>query len=355
MSIDFAQVLAEKRELVWYEIEKALNSPLNLPQIRQVPEKYEEDLKFHWKILRDYPERKGKYLRPALVLLTAQAMGFPQGQALKTAAAMQLSEDWILIHDDFEDDSLERRGKPALHRLYGNELAVNAGDGLHVLMWKILKDNFQMLGEQKASEIFDEFYQILMRTVLGQTTEIKWTQDKRTNLTDEDCFFLLDGKTVYYTIAGPMRLGAILAGANFKQLETLYRFAQPLGRCFQIKDDLLDLTSDFAGLKKQKGNDIFEGKRTIMLMHLFRNTDISDKEKLVQIMEKKREEKTEEEVMWILEMMEKYGSLDYGQKLAASLASEALEVFEKDLDFLSEQPARDQLKAGIDFVLERKY
>jgi len=353
--MDFTKVLEAKKKLVWQEIEKYLRKPLDLTGRLKIPQKYQKEVDFHWQIVRDYPERKGKYLRPTLLLLTAQAMGFPEKKAIKTAAAMQTSEDWILAHDDFEDNSLERRGKTALHRLYGSELAVNAADALHIIMWKMLKDNEKILGPKKTFAIIDEFYQMLSKATLGQTVEMKWTQENRHNLTDEDIFFILEGKTVYYTIAGPMRLGAILAGATPKQLELIYEFARPLGCCFQIQDDLLDLTSDFAGLKKQMGNDIYEGKRTIMLAHLLRKIKGQEKKKLTAIMEKGRDEKSPQEVEWVIKTMKKHGSLEYGEKLAERLAKEAKQIFEKKLGFLSRQPARDQIKAGIDFVLKRKY
>jgi geranylgeranyl diphosphate synthase type II len=353
--MDFTKVLEAKKKLVWQEIEKYLKNPLNLTGKLKIPPKYQKEVKFHWQIVRDYPERKGKYLRPTLLLLTAQAMGFPEKKAIKTAAAMQTSEDWILAHDDFEDNSMERRGKPALHRLYGSELAVNAADALHIIMWKMLKDNEKILGLKKTFAIIDEFYQMLSKTCLGQTVEIKWAQENRINLNDNDVFFILDGKTVYYSIAGPMRLGAILAGANSKQLEAIYEFAQPLGYCFQIRDDLLDLTSDFAGLKKQMGNDIYEGKRTIMIAHLLRKIKGQEKKKLAQILEKGRDEKTKAEVNWVIKMMKKHGSLQYSQKLAEKLVYQAKKIFDQKLGFLKNQPARDQIKAGIDFILRREY
>ena len=353
--IDFSQVLEEKKKIVWREIEKYLEDLIKFPRYCRIPPKYQSLALFHQKITSEYPQRKGKYIRPTLVLLTAAAMGFPEEKAIRTAAAMQVSEDWILNHDDIEDDSLERRGKPALHRVYGKELALNAGDALHILMWKILWDNCQVLGEKKAGEVAEEFFRMLNRTTLGQTIEIYWTKKNKVDLTDEDILLILESKTAYYTIAGPMRLGAILAGASGEQLEAIYEFGKPLGYCFQIRDDILDLTSDFAGLKKQTGNDIYEGKRTIMLSHLFRTVRGEDKKRLLKIMAKKREEKTAEEVDWVIDLMKKYGSLDYAQKLAEKFAKQAQEIFEKKLGFLKRQPARDQLKAGIEFVLKREY
>jgi len=355
MIINFRNVLEEKKEVVWGEIRKYLSLIEKFPDYCKPPERYSPLIKFHRQIVSEYPLRKGKYLRPTLVLLTAGAMGFPQEKAIRTAAAMQVSEDWILNHDDIEDDSLERRGKPTLHRLYGRELAINAGDTLHLLMWKILWDNRSLLGEKKAARIAEEFYQMLGRTTFGQTVELFWTRKNKTDLIKEDILFILESKTAYYTIAGPMRLGAILAGANKKQLEAIYEFGKPLGYCFQIRDDILDLTSDFAGLKKQKGNDIYEGKRTIMLVHLFQKAKGQVKKKLLKIIAKKREEKTAEEVEWVIEQMEKHGSFDYAQKMAENFANQAFFIFEKKLGFLKVQPSRDQLKAGIDFILKREY
>jgi geranylgeranyl diphosphate synthase type II len=354
MPQDFQQILVEKREIVWQEIQKYLKTP-RFPGKIAVPPQYQKEMDFHWQMVCDYPKRLGKYIRPTLVLLTAEAMGVPEEKAVRTAAAMQTSEDWILIHDDLEDGSLARRGDATLHRLYGEGLAINAGDSLHLVMWKMLWDNRKVLGEKKATEIAEEFYQMLTRTVFGQGVEIKWTQEKKEDLADEDIFLILDGKTSYYTIAGPMRLGAIIGGASSKQLEAIYEFGQYLGRCFQIVDDLLDLTSDFAGQKKQTGNDIYEGKRTIMLMHLFREIKDGDKEKLAAIMAKSREEKSLDEVEWVIEKMRDYGSLKYGRKLAEKFAKQAEKIFGDNLGFLRCQPARDQLEAVIEFIVKRDH
>jgi len=353
MTIDFEKVLEEKKKPVWQEIEKYLDLLVDFPDYCQISPKYAPLANFHQEIASEYPQRKGKYLRPSLVLLVASAMGFPEKKAVKTAAAMQISNEWILCHDDIEDDSLQRRGKPTLHKIYGKELAINAGDALHVLMWKILRDNEKIIGPAKTMAILDEFFHMLNRTTIGQTIEIKWAQESEFNLNDDDIFFISESKTSYYTIAGPMRLGGILAGATNKQLKLIYKFGQPMGRCFQIIDDLLDITSDFAGLKRQTGNDIYEGKRTIMLIHLFRTIRGKDKKLFLNIMKKTRAEKTISEVKWIITMMEKYGSLDYGQQLAQKLAHQAKKIFDEKLGFLSHQPARNQLKAGIDFITKR--
>lgn len=348
------EIINKYRKIVWSEAKKYIKDA-DYPKKLSVPDFYQEEKDYHWRLVRNYPERQGKYIRPILLLLACEAMGGKISKALKTAAAMQISEDWLLIHDDFEDGSLERRGRPTLHRIYGSELAVNAGDALHVIMWKILSDNLKVLGPQKTHLIIDEFYRILTRTVLGQSTEIRWARENKLNFSDKDWFFIADGKTSYYTVAGPLRLGAIVAGASEKQLESLTLFGLYLGRCYQLVDDILDLTSDFAGLKKQKGHDILEGKRTVMLGHLLRNAKGDDKSRLLRILKKSKDKRTKQDVRWIIQKMTKYGSIAYTRGLAEKLKKKASAIFYKQLMFIDKEPARKNLEDLIDFILERTY
>ena len=350
--MDPLKILEKYKDVVWKEVREYFEEP-DYPDVFKIPDKYEDIVeKAYWRVVRDYPERKGKYLRPTILILTAEAMGTDMKDAVKTAVAMQISEEWLLIHDDFQDKSLERRGKPTLQRIYGDELAVNAGDALHNIMWKVI---FDILGAIKTQKIANEFFRFLSRTTQGQAVEIKWVLENKTNLTDEDWFFIADGKSAYYSVAGPARLGAIIAGADQEQLSLLTKFGVRLGRCFQVVDDILDITSNFSGLKKQTGNDIYEGKRTIMLGHLLRNSGKADRKKLEKILRKKRSEKTKEEVMWVINKMDDYGSISYAKDLAKKLKDESFHIFEKELTFLSHEPAREKLKCLINFVLDRNH
>ncbi|MFA6184732.1 MAG: polyprenyl synthetase family protein [Candidatus Shapirobacteria bacterium] len=355
MKKDAIEVLIKNKNILWPEIEKYLNLIKDYPQFCQIKPKYQYLSDLHFDLVSNYPQRKGKYLRPTLVMLTTQSLSFDLSKALPTAAAMQISEDWMLIHDDIEDQSLQRRGQPALQKIYGNELAINAGDALHALMWRILSKNYLTLDSKIAQKIEDEFFCMLNRTILGQTIEIKWTQDNRFDLTEEDILLILESKTGYYTIAGPMRLGAILAGASDDQLESIYKFGILLGRSFQIVDDLLDLTSDFAGQKNQQGNDIYEGKRTIMLIHLLNNSSSSDLSKLKQILSKTRDQKSPDEIDWVIQKMKEYDSLEYGKNLAQKFAAQAQEIFDNDLKFLNKEPFRSELQSIFDFILTRNH
>lgn len=350
----FIETLKEKKELIWKEYKSHLPGKSNATHPLDPVANYQAEDSYFWEMIMDYPIRQGKYVRGALVLLSCEAMGGKVSDAVKTAAAMQASEDWLLVHDDFEDGSAERRGKPALHKIYGDEQAVNAADALPAIMWKILYENEELLGHQKSARVMNEMQNIIMRTILGQSVEMNWTQKNKTDLNFQDIFFVVGGKTSYYTIAGPLRLGAILAGASPKQLETLFELGTVLGRCFQIRDDLLDLTSDFEGLKKQVGNDIYEGKRTIMLIHLLQQASTADKTKVIKILDKSREQKSEKEVKWIIEKMREYGSLEYSEKLAQDLANQSMKIFNEKCTFFKEGEAKEQLREAINFILTRK-
>jgi len=353
--INAVEILAKYKNILWPEIEKDLDLIKNFPDFCQIDSKYQSLLDLHFKMVSDYPQRKGKYLRPTLLMLTAQSLGVDLKNTIFSAESMQVSEDWILGHDDIEDQSDERRGQPAIQKIYGNELAINAGDALHVLMWQILSQNNSILNKDIAQKIQNEFFCMINRTILGQTIEIKWTKDNRFDLTEEDVLLILESKTGYYTIAGPMRLGAILANTSDSQLESIYKFGVLLGRSFQIIDDLLDLTSDFGGLKKQQGNDIYEGKRTIMLVHLLKNSNVSDLSKLKEILSKSRDQKTPDEINWVISKMNEYNSLKYSKDLAQKFAKEAQQIFDNDLKFLSKEPFRSELQSIFEFIVTRTY
>ena len=354
-STNFIEVLNNYKNILWPFIETNLNQIKDYPEFCRLSPKYQSIIDFHFEMTTNYPRRKGKYIRPVLVLLTAQSMGFDLNQALPTAAAMQLSEDWILSHDDIEDQSDSRRGAPAIQKIYGDHLAINAGDALHVLMWQVLSQNFSLLDKKIAQQIQQEFFTMLNRTILGQTIEIKWIEDHRYDLKIDDVLLIAESKTCYYTISGPIRLGAILAGGTESQLNSIYKFGLALGKSFQIIDDLLDLTSDFSGQKTQQGNDIYEGKRTVILIHLLENIDSKNKTKLTEILNKSRTEKTATEVAWVIDQMKACGSLDFARQLADDYSREARQIFDNELTFLSNEPFHSQLSAAINFITTRTH
>jgi len=333
------KILADKKALIWPELKKYL------PQKKPA---------FFYEIVRDYPERGGKYLRGGLILLSCEAFGGDPQKAVRTAAAMEASQNWILIHDDIEDHSDERRGKPCLHKIVGIEQALNAGDALHVIMWKILLDNKEVLGEKLSFDIANEFYRILMTTTEGQALELQWMKDKELKMSEEDYYKIIDTKAGVYTITGPMRLGAMIAGAPSEHLDLLSRFGLPFGRAFQIQDDVLNLTGDVKKYGKEIGGDILEGKRTLMLVHLMSKCSEEEGKNIKKIYQKPRESKTQKDVEYVISLMEKYGSIEHAKKKSLEFAEQAKNIFDRNFGFMPESEAKSSIRALVDFVVKRE-
>lgn len=331
--VDFKEILKQKKEIIWPEVQKYL--------IKEGPYGYPE-------IVNEYSKRQGKYGRGTLILLAAEAFGGDPSKAIRTAAAMQLSEDWILMHDDIVDDSDERRGKPALHKIYGNNIVINAGDSLHLKMWHALIENREILGEELTFKVLQEFSRFLEITARGQHFEISLLEDKKPleEVTMEDYEKIIYTKTCEYTIAGPLRLGAIIAGAGEDTLEKIRQIGIPLGKGFQIRDDLLNIVGEGSVYGKEIGGDIFEGKRTGLIIHLLSNTEGEEHQKVLDIMKKPRPEKTSEEVEWIIKMMKEKGSVKHLEDMAKKFAVEAKEKFN---EYFSDLPNKEVFEAAVDF------
>ncbi len=332
--VDFKEILKQKKEIIWPEVQKYL--------AKEGPYDYTD-------VVNEYSKRQGKYGRGTLILLACEAFGGDPSKAVRTAAAMQLSEDWILMHDDFEDNSDERRGKPAIHKIYLPEIALNAGDALHLQMWKALMDNREILDEETTSKIIREFLRFLTITVKGQHLEMSLMYKNRKTLEEleyQDYEDIVYGKTCEYTIAGPLRLGAMIAGADEETLEKIRQMGIPLGKGFQTRDDLLNIIAEGSVYGKEIGGDIFEGKRTVLVIHSIKNTEGEEHQKVLDIMKKSREEKTSEEVEWIIKMMKEKGSIKFAEDLAKKYADEAKAKFN---EYFSDLPNKEVFEAAVDF------
>jgi geranylgeranyl diphosphate synthase type II len=279
-----------------------------------------------YRMMRDYPSRPAKGMRPFLCVTACRAAGGDGEDALLTAACIELFQHWILIHDDIEDGSELRRGGPALHRKYGEPLALNAGDALHARMWSALSMNRETLGSEKTVRIMEEFSRMVNETTEGQHMELGWVARKRWDLKESDYYEMCTKKTSWYTVAGPCRLGAIVAGASEEVLEKLKEFGLNLGVAFQIQDDALNLVGNQEKYGKEKSDDILEGKRTLIVLHLLGSVGPDEKARLVSIMNKDRAAKTPADVSYVLSLVEKHDAVEYARKRAVELMKEAVEV-----------------------------
>ena len=307
-----------------------------------------------YRMMRDYPSRPAKGMRPFLCVSACRAAGGNGEDAILTAACIELFQHWILIHDDIEDGSELRRGGPTLHRKYGEPLALNAGDALHARMWSALSMNRETLGPVKTVRIIEEFSGMVNETTEGQHMELEWVAHKRWNLKESDYYEMCTKKTSWYTVAGPCRLGAIVAGASEEVLEKLKTFGLKLGVAFQIQDDALNLIGDQEKYGKEKSDDILEGKRTLIILHLLGSVGPDEKARLVSIMNKDRAAKTSAEVSYVLSLVEKHDAVGYARKRAAELMKEAVEVL-VSIPWKGDVEAAALLELFARFAVEREW
>ena len=227
-------------------------------------------------LILDYPLRGGKALRPALSIATCLGLGGHLEAVLPTAATLELYHNAFLIHDDIEDESWTRRGKPTLHIDHGIPIAVNVGDAMLSLSLQPLLDNVERVGLGPALRILRAVSHMTRRTVEGQALELDWVRNNTWQLDDADYLKMVELKTSWYSFITPLQVGAVAAGAGPEQLEPLEALGRHLGAAFQITDDLLNLRADPEDYGKEIGGDLWEGKRTLMLLHAMRNATPDD-------------------------------------------------------------------------------
>ena len=266
----------------------------------------------------DYPMRGGKRFRPALMLLSCALPGGDPWLALPSAVALELFQAFALVHDDIEDGSLVRRGKPALHHLHGIPLAINAGDLLYGLVYEALLDNEELVGAGAALNILREFAQVFRRTFEGQALDIGWIRAGHIP-TRSEFETMIRLKTAWYSGRGPCRIGAGLGGADAALMDALGDFGEHLGLGFQVRDDLLNLTEDSAGAApaaggggygKERGGDIAEGKRTLIVIEMLERLSAEEGRRVVEVLTLEPERTSQADIAWVIAAAERCGALD---------------------------------------------
>lgn len=220
----------------------------------------------------------GKRIRGALVLLGYQLASNAENKhldLLKIAVAYEIFQTAILAHDDIIDKSPIRRGKPALHMQlggdhYGMSQTICLGDIGFFLAFRIIAES--SFAEQEKNKAIVFFSKAIHDTVLGEMLDVAFSKpDIKVSEKDVQDVSLL--KTAYYTFVGPLTLGAVLGGADDRQLDALKIYGENIGIAFQIQDDIKDIFGTIVSLKKEVGGDIKEGKHTVLFIKAMEQAD----------------------------------------------------------------------------------
>lgn len=288
-------------------------------------------------------------LRGLLTVYAGLAHGAPWEAALAAGTALELFQNWVLIHDDIEDGSAERRGSPTLHRLHPMPLALNAGDALHGEMWGLLQEGLE--AGLWGKEVLREFYQVVRRTAYGQHLDLHWTLSGRPDLTPEDYLRMVEHKAAYYTAVAPLRLGALLAGHT---PPPLYEAAGlKLGVAFQIMDDVLNLEGDEA-YGKERAGDLYEGKRTLILIRFLQKASPEEEAQAKALLRLPREAKPEAEVRWLWERLLASGAVAWAKEEASRLMEEGLGALKPHLEALPHPEASRELLGLLTALVARR-
>lgn len=310
------------------------------------PQRYLYDL------LADYPSRGGKMMRSSLCIATARAFGASLEDAVGTAASIELLHNALLIHDDIEDGSEQRRGRPALHMLHGIPLALNAGDALGLLSLRPLVDNIGRIGERRALRVLQESERMAWESAEGQAMELGWRRDNCADLSDADYLTMVLKKTCWLATIHPCRVGALIGTHDGVDLDVFIRFGFFLGVAFQIQDDLLNFVADERYGKELHG-DLVEGKRTLMLNHAWRHAEPAQRLRLAEILDPANGERTDMQVAWIRDLMTTHGSVDYARAMAHGLAGAALHEFTQAFGGLPASRDKAFIEGLATWVFER--
>lgn len=284
----------------------------------------------------------GKKLRPALVVLSCQAVGGQIDKAFKTAASLELIHTFSLIHDDIMDNDDTRRGMPAVHKLWGNPLAILAGDTLFAKAYEtIIKTADENISYEQVIDALRVLVDSCIKICEGQALDMAF--EDSFDVTKDEYMNMIYKKTGAL-ITGATTAGAIIGGATSTQIKALDTYGRKIGLAFQIQDDYIDLTGD-ESIGKPVGSDLVEGKKTLMVVYALNKADDSDRERLIELLNANDESIIPE----AMELLEKYGAINYARSVAYDYVIEAKEA----LNILPNTEAKDALLKLADFVFNR--
>lgn len=320
-----------------------------------VPPKYRLDLEAINRSLNEplweFLDRGGKRWRPTLLLLIYEALGGEPLEALDFAVIPEVIHNGTLIADDIEDSSEMRRGKPCTYKIFGIDVAINLSQAMYFLPMIILSEKRDVIPQDRARRIYEVYVQEMINLSLGQAIDIAWHKGlvPADKIVEENYLQMCAYKTG--TLARmAAKIAAILAGASDDAVEKIGRFAESIGVAFQIQDDILDIAGeDFAKGKGGLGMDITEGKLTLMVIHTLRKAAQEDKEEMLRIIG--MHTRDEDLKRKAIEIMKKYGSIEYARMTAARIVEESWREIEK---ILPPSEAKGKIKMLAEYLIQRK-
>jgi octaprenyl-diphosphate synthase len=279
---------------------------------------------------------KGKRLRPALVLLSASAHGWPSDDAIRTAAIVELIHTATLVHDDVVDKAPLRRGLPSLNSIWDNHIAVLMGDYLlsKALTLIVLLDTPEMM--RKISHCTER---------LSKGELLQATRGFDVDITEQEYYQIINDKTASLVASG-CEVGAYLTSRSPEVASRFHQYGELLGMAFQITDDLLDYVGDEGTIGKPTGHDIREGTVTLPLICALQSAPRSEAERVQHLL---NGDWSDTAWQHIVQFTHAYGGIAYARRKAREFA----ETAQSHIVDLEDSPVKQSLMAMVSYAVDR--
>ena len=262
---------------------------------------------------------KGKRIRPLLLLMSCDMLGGNLEHALNPAFAVEVFHNFSLVHDDIMDSSDIRRGVSTVHKMYGLNAGILAGDVMLAYAYKYLTD----APPEYIAPMMAVFNKTTIEIFEGQQLDIDF--EKRDDVAEAEYLKMIEYKTSVL-LAASLQLGAIVAGAAVEDQKLIYEFGLKLGLSFQIKDDYLDAFGEQDKVGKRIGGDILMNKKTFLFVTAQSMGDSAQKDKLIQLL---RESDSDKKIAEVKSIFEYTGAQKHAMDKAEELYKESLESLHK--------------------------
>ncbi len=302
----------------------------------------------------------GKKLRGSLIQLGYEIAGGKRKNVLEASTCIEIIHSFLLMHDDIQDMDEIRRKNPTIHKQYENgkeieitskdfshygvSMGINMGDlGAYLGMEVLLGSRLNSENKLKAAIYLSR---LLQRVAFGQGLDV--TYENMEGISEHDVLQVHLHKTSVYTIGGPLKIGALLGGADNNIIEAIEKYGKPVGIAFQLRDDELGLFSDEDTLGKPIGGDIKEGKNTILHIKALEFAKKEDKKFLEYAYGNRKINK--KDIKKVCDMTIQYGAFEYSQELSKKLVAEGKKYVP---EITSDIDLQETLFNMADYIIER--
>jgi octaprenyl-diphosphate synthase len=287
-------------------------------------------------VVRYVVKRKGKRIRPALVMLSAGACGTISESSFRGASLVELLHTATLVHDDVVDEAETRRGLPSINATWKNKVAVLMGD-------YILARGLLLSLESNDVEFLRITSQSVRRMSEGELLQIQ--KSWRMNI-DEETYYRIIGDKTASLLSTCCEIGAVSVNSDPEIQERMKQYGENLGMAFQIQDDILDFTGKESDTGKPVGGDVKEKKLTLPLIHAFTKAPAKANKSILRILKNGASKKN---IGDIVSFVNEYGGIDYAKARAEEYKTAAIEA----VSVLPDSACKQSLQDFATFVIDR--